>query len=432
MMGAQNTPIPTADGSVMIEPRCLAGRRILFFAGLVHHYQRLAPLLTRLDELGANVICATTQNVNFGCDFKGDFEVPLVQAGKRYIFLPEYFEAEVADDLVLDYRRAEQAIGEAVRSTPQWSTRLPVAAVRLRTMIGLEHDRLVRKLLDHVDPELVLVLHEYNCWARPLCAQAIARDIPVLSFIEGVPYETLPQGMLNGQLSSRICLWGQAHYRRMVADGAEPAKLAIIGAMHLDVVRNTYLAEAKQLRAQFDLSPEKKIILLLMPRLCYLDAADQIMRALTDFVRDRRGYQFVIKWHSHDRIEDIDRLCACVNETKHFQFENTLQLIACADVVLCSGTMAGTEALAFGKPLIEINWQGRNININYSARGIAQEVCSPQGLPLIDEIITNGRPKPISEAVEKFVADTFSTLDGRSVDRAVGQVLSLLNPCTKS
>jgi len=404
----------------------LANKRILFFSGLVHHYQRLGPLLDRLENYDATLTCATTQNVNFGCDFKGDFETPLVRAGKDYLFLPEQFEAEVANDLVLDYRRAERAIGKAVKHAPQWSTQLAVAAVRLRTVIGLEHDRLVEKLLDHVEPELVIVLHEYNCWARPLCAQALQRGIGVLSFIEGLPYETLPPGMHNGRLSSKICLWGQAHYRRLVADGTDPAKLAVVGAMHLDVVREEYLSQQGELRNRLGLPDDGKILLLIMPRLCYLPLAGEIIHALTAFVEERTDFHLAIKWHSHERTEDIERLSPDTERVREFQYEDVLQLIACCDVALCSGTTAGAEVLAFDKPLIEINWRGRNVNLNYTAHGVAQEVKSQEDFAAIDRIIADGLSPEAQDAVERFVADTFNKLDGKCVDRAVEQVLSLL------
>lgn len=404
----------------------LAERRILFFPGLTHHYQRLAPLIDRLEVLGANLVCSTTQNVNFGCDFKGDFEVPMVRAGRRYLFLPEHFEAEVANDLVLDYRRAERAIAQAVRSAPEWSHKLAVAAVRLRTMIGLEHDRLVQKLLDYVEPELVLVLHEYNCWARPLCAQALHRGINVLSFIEGVPYETTPAGTFNGRFSSKICIWGQAHYRTMVDDGTDPAKLAITGPMHLDVARSKYISRADELRAELGLPADKKVLLLVMPRLYFLPSAKDIIGALSNFIKHRPDTFLAIKWHPHERIEDIERIRIDADRVKGFQYEDFLKLVACCDLAMCTGTMAGTEALAFDKPLVEINWAGKNINLNYTRLGVASEVRSQDDLAVIDRIIAKGVPADIRETVEKFVEDTFSKLDGKCVDRAVEQVVSLL------
>ena len=262
-------------GSVNLD--MLAEKRILFFTGLTHHFDRLVPLVNKLKKAGANVICATTQNVNFGCDFKGDFEVPLVRGKVNYVFLPEQFEAGVANLLVLNYRRAERAIDEAVKAAPAWSSELPVAAVRLRTMIGLEHDRLCERLLDSVDPELLIVLHEFNAWTKPLCAQASNRGIPVLSFLEGIPYQTLPAGTFKARFSDKVCLWGQSHVRRLVDDGTDPDKLAVTGAMHLDVVRQKLLDQANESRKKYGLPADKKILLMIMPRLCFLPAMDEIL-----------------------------------------------------------------------------------------------------------------------------------------------------------
>jgi len=426
-------PAMTADASERIgraataaQVARLTGRRILFFTGLPHHYRRLEPLLARLEGVAADLRYATTQNVNFGCDFKGDFEVGLVQTGKRFLFLPGQFEREVVNQLVLDYRRADRVIAEAVRDIPEWSERLSVAAVRLRTVIALEHDRLIDRLLDAVEPELVLVLHEYNCWTRPLCARALARGVPVLSFLEGLPYETLPPGMFNGQWSSRVCLWGRSHRRRMTADGADPAKLVITGPMHLDDVRGRYLASAQSLRDEFGLAGGGNVVLLILPRLCYLPEAGGLVQSLAGHLAKREGCRLAVKWHPHERAEDIERLGISSDQVRHFQHEDVLKLIACCDAAVSTGTTAGAEVLAFGKPLIEVNWHGRRVNLSYAATGAAQEVRGEADWGLIEDVVRHGPPAAVREAAERYVADTFYRLDGHCVDRVLTQVLELV------
>ena len=401
-------------------------RRILFFLGQVHHYRKLAPLLDVFEQLGANLICSTTQNLNFGCDFKGDFEVPLRQEGKDVLFLPEQFEMEIATDLIKNYRAQEKKISSAVREAPDWSERLAVASIRLRTMLSIEHDLLVSRLLDSVEPELVVVLHEYNWWTRPLCAQAISRRIPVLSSLRGLPYHHIA-GKYDSRFSSRVWLWGKSQYNKLIADGSEPDKLVITGPIHLDVLRQEYRGKESDLRREMGLPDNKRILLLIMPKIQSIPVGKEMLNSLSKFVESRDDYLLVIKWHPYQRPDEIDDLKPESKDNMYFQYEDVYKLMASCDIGLCSGSSAGAELLAFDKPLVEINWRGKNINISYAKSGVAAEVVSDKDWSVIDSLLEGGLSEEQQDAVSKFIADNFYKFDGKCTERVLKEAISLLS-----
>ncbi len=401
-------------------------RRILFFLGQVHHYRKLAPLLDVFEQMGANLIYATTQNLNFGCDFKGDFEVPLRQQGKKLLFLPEQFEMEIATDLIKNYRSQEKKIARAVREAPEWSQRLAVASIRIRMMLAIEHDLLVSRLLDSVEPELIVVLHEYNWWTRPLCAQALSRRIPILSSLRGLPYYYIA-GKYDSRFSSRVWLWGKSQYDKLIEDGSNPDKLVITGPIHLDVLKREYAGKERQIRKEMNLPEDKKILLLIMPKIQSIPAGKEMLASLSNFVKQRKDYLLVIKWHPYQRPDEIEELKPTGENNISFQYEDVYKLMACCDIGLCSGSSAGAELLAFDKPLIEINWKGKNINISYARSGAALEIKSDEDWPIIDELSEKGLSDAYRLAVEKFISDNFYKLDGKCTERVLKEAISLLS-----
>ncbi len=404
----------------------LDGRRILFFLGQVHHYRKLSPLLDAFEELGANIIYSTTQNLNFGCDFKGDFEVPLREAGKEILFLPEQFEMEIAPQFVKVYRRWEKAIARAASETPTWSQNFAVSSLRLRTMLILEHDMLVEKLLDLVEPELIVVLHEYNWWTRIVCAQAIKRNIPVLSSMRGLPYKFNPPVKQDCKYSTRVWLWGKTQYDKLIADGSDPKKLVITGPVHLDTFRRQFAGKGTELRKEFGLPTDKKILLVIMPRIQSLHAGKEMLSSLAEYVNKHSDMMLVIKWHMYQRADEIDQLKPPANDIRTFQYENIYRLMACCDIGICSGTSAGGELLAFDKPLIEVNWEGKSVNINYANTGAAVEVKTQTDWPVIEKILKEGLTTTQKQAIEKFIEDNFYRLDGKCTERVLREAISLL------
>lgn len=407
----------------------LDGRRVLFFLGQVHHYRKLSPLLDVLEDLGANVIYSTTQNLNFGCDLKGDFEVPLREAGKEILFLPEQFEMEIAPRFVRVYRKWERVITKNTRYLPDWSCSFSVAALRLRSMMMLEHDMLVEKLLDLVEPEIVLVLHEYNWWTRLLCAQATKRGIPVLSSMRGLPYSMNPPLKQDSRYSTRVWLWGKSQYERLIADGSDPAKLVITGPVHLDAFRRELVGKERELREEFGLPEDKKVLLFIMPRIQSISEGKEIISSLSEYVDSHDDMILVIKWHIYQRLEEIEELRPkniAADKLKMFQYENIYKLMACSDLGICRGTSAGGELLAFDRPLVEVNWRGRNININYSKTRAAFEVRSSDEWNIIEKILKDGLSPQQKLAVEKFIEDNFYKLDGRCTERVLKEVIALL------
>jgi len=401
-------------------------RRILFFLGQIHHYRKLAPLLDAFEQLGANLIYSTTQNLNFGCDLKGDFEVPLRQEGKNILFLPEQFEMEIAADLIKNYRKQEQKIASAARQAPEWSQRLAVASIRLRTMLALEHDLLISRLLDSVEPELIVVLHEYNWWTRPLCAQALQRRIPVLSSLRGLPYHHIA-GKYDSRFSSRVWLWGNTQYQKLIEDGSDPEKLIITGPIHLDVLRKEYAGKEAELRREFNLPVDKKLLLLAMPKIQSIPSGKAMLKSLAEFVDERNEYLLIIKWHPYQRPDEIEDLQPEGKNIAFFQYENVYKLMACCDIGLCSGTSAGAELLAFDKPLVEINWQGKNLNISYARTSAAEQVQSEKDWVVIDRLIENGLSEQCKQAVREFITENFYKLDGRCTERVLREAISLLS-----
>ncbi len=398
-------------------------RRILFFTAFPHHYNHLLPLISRLEDMGANLTFATTQNVNFGCDFKGDFECPMERAKKRVIFMPEQFEAEVANDLVRDYRRAERAIAQTVREAPEWTQHVGVAAVRLRTMIGLEYDRLTSKLLDSVEPSLVVALHEYNCWTRPLCAQAQQRGIPVLSFMEDMGDENLPGRMSSTRFSTKVCVWGQAPAQKLIDEGTAEDRIAVVGPMHLDEARKHCLPHAETLREDFGLPADKKRLLLIIPRTYSQCSSDETLTSLQHFIEQRDQYCLAIKWPAHD----TKRLGITGDRIISFHDKSLHELIAASDVVLSAGTRDGRDTLAMGKPLIEVDFTNRKNAAPFTAQGLAFAVRTADDWNIVDKVVSEGLTKEMTAAVEKYIQTHMNALDGQSVDNAAKQVLALLS-----
>jgi UDP-N-acetylglucosamine 2-epimerase len=293
-------------------------------------------------------------------------------------------------------------------------------------MFAMQHDRFVGKLMDHAAPELIVVLHEFNAWTRPLCAAAQRRGVPVLSFLEGLLYETLPKGMLAAKMSSRVCLWGQAHRRRLLNEGSDAHRLVITGPVHLDELRKAYLPRRSEFADRLGLGDGRPVVLTIVPRLCFWPHAQAILASLAHYAKRHPQWHFAIKWHPHEKQDDITTLAIDTSAVTSFQTEDTLQLITCADAIVSGGTTAGGEALAFDKPLIEINWHGRNVNLDYARHGVCETVADENDWLAIERVIVNGPSVAVQQATTEYLADNFYRLDGRCLDRVLAAAAPLL------
>jgi UDP-N-acetylglucosamine 2-epimerase len=244
--------------------------------------------------------------------------------------------------------------------------------------------------------------------------------------MEGITYETLPKGLFNGKFSSRICVWGQKYFDELSEEGTDPDKLAIVGPVHLDQAKKNNLARTDEFKKQFNLPKDKKLAMLVMPRLHYLNSTHEIIDSLKQYLDSHQDTYLIIKWHSHDTANQINEFIPEHERIGNFQHEDIRQLMATADLVLCTGTSAGGEALVMSKPLIEINWAGKNLNLGYAREGVADEVERPEDWQIIDKIINQGQDKTRKQAIEKYIQENFYKLDGQCVDRALKHVVDLL------
>jgi len=254
----------------------------------------------------------------------------------------------------------------------------------------------------------------------------LARGVPVLSFVEGMPYNNLSKGVFTGQFSSKMCLWGDSQRRWMLNEGTDPDILTITGPMHLDEAKRNGMSRIDELKAEFGLPRNKRILLLVLPRLHFGVPAAEILKSLVEFLDSRDNYFLAVKWHPHERDDEQAAARTEHPRLRSFKEQDVRKLIAVSDVAICTGTSAGAEVLAFDKPLIEVNWNGRNVNLDYAGQGVALEVRNAADWLVIDRVLDEGLPPKVQQAAERYVHDAFFKLDGHCVDRAVEQALALL------
>ncbi len=297
----------------------------------------------------------------------------------------------------------------------------------------------VRRFLDRTHPSLAVIM-ETELWPNLFYACRV-RGVPVLlanvrlserSAAGYRRFSSLARGMLDSV--SHIAAQGESDAKRLIALGADPARLTVTGSVKFDVhIPPSLREEAASLRRRFGSGRgvwiaasthdgEERMV---------LDAFDQVRKrmpevalivvprhperfSIAEALVKRAGWRYALRSRMPPSLEDVDVL---VGDTM-----GELQMLyAAADVAFVGGSLIPVgghnmlEPAALGVPVIVgshvFNFQ--EISEHLLELGIARQVSGPAELATsVLELLGDANQRHnVGEAAKRFVEDNRGARD---------------------
>jgi hypothetical protein len=398
------------------------GKKAFCFLALKHHSRFLLPITRVLEQRGMEVQYLTAPA-------EMPFELTLQDEGLSYRHTQHYAEPPILEEIDRAYREVRSAWKEKfLHGEVLHHFTLPVQDKVLR--MHVDNFYLFRRMFEVEKPDLVLALHELNSWGKMLGYLSHEFRVPLITLQEGLYYAPAAVYRFHTEYSSACLVWGEATREVLVRSGGSADKIFIVGNTHLQkvVAEESSPARIKKTRKEINAGRAQKIVTLLMGGLGY-DKGFAFPPALLDWLSGHPELILVCKWHpvTHKLvIEEIARGLNSIPNIRMLQEFDTYRLLAASEVCAVFGnSTTGLEALAFGKPLIEVQLGG--LGYSFAAQGVADAVSSLIELPAAVDRILEGADEPDrARRVEQYLEQNLHRRDGKSIDRCVEVIESVL------
>jgi hypothetical protein len=403
-------------------PMNFKGKKAFCFLALKHHSRFLLPITRVLERQGMDIQYLTAPA-------EMPFELTLQDEGLPYRHTQHYADSQVLDEIDRAYRQVREAWKEKFfQSEVLHHFTLPIQDKILR--MHTDNFYLFRRMFEVEKPDVVLALHELNSWGKILGYLSHEFRVPLVTLQEGLYYAPAAVYRFHTEYSSACLVWGEATREVLVNSGGCADKIFVVGNTHLQTVvaKESARAAVKRTKSDLNVGKEKKIITLLMGGLGY-DKSFTFPPALLNWVRARPELVLICKWHPVTNklaLEEIARSLAAIENIRMLQEFDTYRVLAASDVCIVFGnSTTGLEALAFGKPLIEVQLSG--LDYSFARQGVADAVSSLVGLPhAVDTILSGAQAGDRAARVENYLSRNLYRLDGKSVERCVDAVEKIL------
>ncbi len=327
-------------------------KKIIAYIALLHHTRFIIPIMERLKLLGANVQYVVGQA-------ERSQEITAVECNLNYKHVFSYLSNDDFNDIQKNYLRERKIFSKALTSDFAMATQM--VTVLDKTLYSTAQEYVAYKnLLKYEKPDLCFALHEANRWGKMFAFWSKKFNTPFITLQEGLGYNADFGYIGHVQYSTLDLVWGE-RIRKKLSDFEAPVERIIpVGNTHLSREKK-YQKKNKsreKIRKKYKLKnsfvnllifsakpPSKEILLPLLKQISLQDQLDLILK-----FHPACKYEAYLNWQKSlpEKLK------------KNFIFihgqENTYDLISACDLcILAQPSTTGIEAVAFEKPLIQLD-----------------------------------------------------------------------------
>lgn len=398
----------------------LSGKKVLCFMALPYHSRILLPPLEILKERGATV-------AYFTAAAEAAFEITFHEAGIPY---------RHAQDFLIGQREKIDAGWPRIRD--EWQRRIEKSFWSLQAVPVTIQDKIIRSmvenlfcfraLLDEEKPDICFSLHELNSWGKILGYLCNEQDIPYITFQEGLCYGHPFLYQMHVEYSTACICWGDTDAKILIEAGGDPRRVYKMGSVDLfPAIEKTTTPEAiLEAKQKLGIEPQMKVVLFLMSHANYnvFEPAPFLKWMVA-----RGNTAVVFKWHPALSREIVTRATPKFKDLPYIfslQDYDTYSLLGMSDVcVIVGNSTTGIEALAYGKPLIEIKLPYNTYS--YSDQGVAEIANGFEDVAgEIDKLMANDFSPERKQKVEEFLDKHFTHRDNLTALRVANLAEEIL------
>lgn len=328
------------------------GKKIITYIALLHHTRFIIPIMDKLTDLGARVQYVVGQA-------ERSQEITAVECNLDYTHVFDYLSDDDFEDIQNNYLRERTVFSDSLAKSFILGT--SILTVMDKTLYSSAQEYIgFRNMLSKEKPDLCFALHEVNRWGKMFAFWAKKFNIPFITLQEGLGYDDNYDYIGQVQYSTLDLVWGE-RFRNKLSDFEAPIERIIpVGNTHIS---NEIKLQEKnnirnKIRKKLDL---KKYYVSLLLFSGIPPKKDKIL-PLIEEVSNQSHLKLIIKFHPATTYINFEEWKASIPAelTKKVVFvyteESTYDLISGSDLcVLARPSTTGIEAIAFGKPLIQLD-----------------------------------------------------------------------------
>lgn len=304
-------------------------------------------------------------------------------------------------------------------------------------------------MIDSIQPDVILLEEEYGVFERSLLIAAKSRNIPTIAIQHGVIHEfhkgyIFKDNEISPDLSISFpythiaditAVYGEYHKMLLTKVSSYPNNSVVVtGQPRYDRIDSLKKNYNRNEFFQYWKIPPRCRILLWLPAFCYL-SNDEIERDFSSILGDLNEIEDLIVlikphpgdpdcsiWELQNKINDVNSNAIVI--PKNF---DTLYCILASDLVVMKDSTTGMEAIALGKPLIQLNLEKSVDQVDYVGEGVGFGIYSAKDLkPLILQILNNDL-RISDEKRTQYLEDYFYKIDGKASERIIALIEQCIN-----
>jgi hypothetical protein len=244
---------------------------------------------------------------------------------------------------------------------------------------------------------------------------------------------------MYGTFAEYVAAWGNFSKRSFVELGANADNIRVTGSPIMDAAASQKKPDRKKIYGKIGADPDKKTILFVpadLPggRLYTKKEYREMCDAVCNAMRGENDIQMIIKPHPSFHRREPHYFDRYLSSNVFLSMHNPYELLQVTDALVADLSTLIAEAVAFGMPVIVVNFTGRDYPSDpypriYIDDGVAlllddKDRCK-EALHsiLFDKNLINS----IKKRQPAFVQDQLYRLDGKSAERIADFIMELLN-----
>ncbi|MDA3788950.1 MAG: glycosyltransferase [Desulfobacula sp.] len=328
-------------------------KKIIAYIALQHHTRFITPVMENLKSKGATIKYIVGQA-------ERSQEITAIELGLTYSHIFDFVTAKDHDEILKNYHLLVAAFSGSLQNDFLLGI-LPVTVTDKTLFSTATEYTGFKNLLKKEKPDLCFALHEINRWGKMFAFWAKKENIPFISLQEGLSYGLDFGYSGHAQYSTLNLVWGKRIKKKLVSFEAPESKIIPVGNTHLakEIAHQTHKKIRAIKRKQYKISKKFITLLILSAQLPVTDIFKPIFKA----VSENNNQKIFIKFHPACKKNQVDKWThEITSRFKNNSFfihaqESTYDLISMADVVvLGQKSTTGLETLAFGKPLVKLDF----------------------------------------------------------------------------
>ncbi|MDM8538209.1 hypothetical protein QUF70_15760 [Desulfobacterales bacterium HSG17] len=397
-------------------------KKVTAYIALKHHTRFIIPLMEGIASQGAKIEYLVAQA-------ERSQEITAIETNLDYSHIFDFLDDSDTDEIYKNYHIMRKGFASALLKDKAFS--LQMTTVIDKTLFATAQEYVgFKNYLKKTNLDLCIVLHELNRWGKMFSFHAKKQGVPLITLQEGLL--TTASSYLNFDLTGHAqysilnLVWGRSTKEKLCSFEAPEEKIIPVGNTHIITQINKSKQNNIREKKRKQYNHEDCFVILLLFSITLIPTEELL--PLFNIMQDNKDFSLFIKFHPASPRKDIDKWIKQIPEQFriHINFihgeEDTYNLMAMSDLcVLSEASTTGLEALAFGKPLVELDLETAITHDSFLAEKKAAIKLTPKEL---SEAIK--KQKNFSSMIDQDGVQNYLKSELHEPDKSIDKITNII------